>query len=86
VKRFPKNILRQDLLIFDEIQRCPFALTSLKCFCEEMNVFEDRYQPRLSYVLSTKNELTLSVARRRHIPLYAAGIIRGLIGKTIFDL
>jgi predicted AAA+ superfamily ATPase len=26
---------RQDLVIFDEIQRCPRALTSLKYFCEE---------------------------------------------------
>lgn len=25
-----------DLLVFDEIQRCPRALTSLKYFCEEM--------------------------------------------------
>ena len=27
--------IHQDLLIFDEIQRCPRALTSLKYFCEE---------------------------------------------------
>ena len=28
--------LRQDLLIFDEIQACPNALTSLKYFCEDL--------------------------------------------------
>ena len=27
---------RSDLLIFDEIQHCPKALTSLKYFCEQM--------------------------------------------------
>ena len=53
---------------------------------KSLSVFEDRHQPRLSYVLSARNEIASSGARRRHIPLYAAGIIRGLIGKTIFDL
>ena len=30
-------ILQEDLLVFDEIQECPEAITSLKYFCEEMN-------------------------------------------------
>ena len=33
--KFDKNITNTTLIIFDEIQECPNALTSLKYFCEE---------------------------------------------------
>lgn len=46
---------------------------------KSLSVFEDRYQPRFSYVLSAKNEITSSAARRRHVPVYAAGIVRRLL-------
>lgn len=36
-KYFHLQITKETLLIFDEIQICPRAITSLKYFCEEMN-------------------------------------------------
>jgi len=48
---------------------------------KSLTVFEDRYHPEFSYVLSAKNEP--SSGRRRHIPLYAAGVIRGLIRNKL---
>ena len=63
-----QNISDEDLIIFDEIQECPRALTSLKYFCEQ--------KPKQALVsagslLGVKlNELSYPVGKVDHLEMY----------------
>lgn len=46
---------------------------------KSLSVYEERYHPERSYILSSRNGECK--ARRRHVPIYTAGVIRQLMSK-----
>lgn len=62
------NISEQDLIIFDEVQECPRALTSLKYFCEQK---PNQAVISAGSLLGVKlNELSYPVGKVDHIEMY----------------
>jgi predicted AAA+ superfamily ATPase len=47
---------------------------------KSLNVYEERYRPERAYVLSSRSGE--SKGHRRHVPIYAAGVIRQLMVKS----
>ncbi len=63
-----KPISKNDLIIFDEIQECPRALTSLKYFCEQM---PEQALISAGSLLGVKlNELSYPVGKVDHLEMY----------------
>lgn len=63
-----KPISKNDLIIFDEIQECPRALTCLKYFCEEM---PEQALISAGSLLGVKlNELSYPVGKVDHLEMY----------------
>lgn len=62
------KISEQDLIIFDEIQECPRALTSLKYFCEQMP--EQALISAGSLLGVQLNELSYPVGKVDHLEMY----------------
>lgn len=74
---FNKTIQSTTLIIFDEIQLCPRALTSLKYFCEEANHY---YIAAAGSLLGIKmgNQSGFPVGKVDLIPLYPLGFLEFL--------
>jgi len=65
---FEKKISQDDLIIFDEIQECPRAITSLKYFCEKLPEYQ---LIGAGSLLGVKlNELSYPVGKVDHLEMY----------------
>ena len=68
---FQKKIIpNKTLLIFDEIQECPLAITSLKYFCENMPKLHLICAGSLLGVTIKQNNISFPVGKIEHLKMY----------------